>query len=86
MFDSTSDDCAEKCQTWVGHGVRLEIVAQELPDGQWTLAVINKRGVMSIWHELFVSAEAALETARRAIEDEGIGDFVDIEGFDYLDE
>jgi hypothetical protein len=76
----------ERRETWQGQGVRLEIVAKPLPDGQWCLSVINERGILSIWYELFPTAEAALGVARKAIEDEGVEDFVSIEGFEYLDE
>jgi hypothetical protein len=76
----------EHRETWQGRGVRLEIVAKPLPDGQWCLSVINERGILSIWYELFPTAEAALGVARQAIEDEGVEEFVSIEGFEYLDE
>jgi len=76
----------ERRETWEGHGVRLEIVAKPLPDGQWCLSVINERGILSIWYEFFPTAEAALGVARKAIEEEGVEDFVSIEGFEYLDE
>lgn len=76
----------ERCQTWLGQGVRLEIVATKLRDGRWNLAVINERGVHSIWHESFATAESAFEVARKTIEEEGIEEFVSIEGFEYLDE
>jgi hypothetical protein len=76
----------ERRETWQGQGVRLEIVAKPLPDGQWCLSVINERGVFSIWYELFPTAEVAFGVARKAIEEEGVEDFVSIEGFEYLDE
>ena len=76
----------ERYQSWTGQGVRLEIVATELQDGCWTLAVINERGVWSIWYEFFPTAETAFEVARRAIEEEGIEEFVRIEEFECLDE
>jgi subtilisin-like proprotein convertase family protein len=70
----------------VGQGVRLEIVAAKLQDGRWNLAVINERGVHSIWFESFATAEAAFEVARTTIEEEGIEEFVSIEGLEYLDD
>lgn len=76
----------ERYQTWTGQGVRLEIVATELQDGRWNLAVINERGVWSIWYESFASAETAFEVARRAIEEEGVEEFVSIQEFECLDE
>jgi hypothetical protein len=77
---------AECHQTWVGRGVRLEIVATPLPDGRWSLSVINERGVMSTWLESFETAEAAIAVARKTIEEEGVEEFVSIEGFEYLAE
>jgi hypothetical protein len=76
----------ERRETWVGQGVRLEIIATPMPKGLWSLFVRNERGVMSNWYEFFETAEAAIETARKAIEEEGVEEFVSIEGFEYLDE
>jgi hypothetical protein len=85
MRQDDPDSLDERCQTWVGQGVRLEIVATKL-DGRWNLAVINERGVHSIWYESFATAETAFEVALKAIEEEGIEEFVSIDGFDYLDD
>lgn len=76
----------ERREIWVGRGVRLEIAATTLPDGLWAVSVINERGAMSTWHESFATAEIAIAVARRAIEEEGIEEFVSIEGFEYFDE
>jgi hypothetical protein len=86
MRQEPPDPREEQYQTWIGQGVRLEIVATELQDGCWNLAVINERGVWSIWYEFFPTAEMAFEVARRAIEEEGIEEFVRIEEFECLDE
>jgi hypothetical protein len=85
MGRETMNCLAERRRTWMGKGVRLEIVAQELPDGQWSPSVINQRGVMSTWIEFFDTAEAATTAARTAIEDEGVEEFANIEGFEYLE-
>jgi hypothetical protein len=76
----------EHRENWVGQGVQLEIVATSLPDGLWSLSVINERGIVSTWYEPFATAEAAIGVARKAIEEEGIEEFVSIEGFEYLDD
>jgi hypothetical protein len=73
-------------ENWVGQGVHLEIVATSMPDGLWSLSVINERGIISTWHEPFATAEGAIAVARKAIEEEGVGEFVSIEGFEYLDD
>jgi hypothetical protein len=80
------DPCIERRENWVGQGVRLEIVATSSPDGLWTLSVINERGIMSTWNESFATAEVAIGVARKAIEEEGVEEFVSIEGFEYLDD
>ena len=86
MSKQTEHFHAERRETWEGQGVRLEIVATYRPGWFWSLSVINERGVMSIWHESFATADLAIEAARQAIEQEGIDDFVRIEDFEYLDE
>ena len=65
-------------------GVRLEIVATEITTNEWSLAVINEAGVSSNWYEFFTTPEAALAEAVRVIEEEGVDEFTDIEGFEYL--
>lgn len=86
MRQDNLDPREERYQTWEGQGVRLEIVATRLRDGRWNLAVVNERGVHSIWYESFATAETAFEIALKAIDEEGIEEFVSIEGFEYLDE
>lgn len=78
--------CAQRREAWVGEGVRLEIIATPMPDGLWNLSVRNERGVMSTWYEFFETAEDAIEVARKVLEEEGVEEFVSIEGFEYLDE
>lgn len=64
-------------------GVRLEVVASKITDGEWALRVVNERGISSNWDEFFASAHEALNAGKEAIESEGVGPFVDIEGFEY---
>ena len=65
---------------------RLMIVATRMTPNEWSLRVENERGVRSEWFEQFSSAEDAIKIAQKAIRDEGVEEFVNIEGFDYLDE
>ena len=65
--------------------IRLLIIATCLAPNKWSVGVQNDRGISSVWHELFDSAQIAIQTAMRAIDEEGVGEFVDIEGFEYLD-
>ncbi|NNF17369.1 MAG: hypothetical protein HKN70_11535 [Gammaproteobacteria bacterium] len=67
-------------------GTRLLIVATFNATSDWSLRVENERGIRSEWYESFVSAEAAIEAAHAAIMEEGVTKFVDIKGFEYLDE
>jgi len=64
-------------------GVQLEVVASKITDGEWALRVVNERGISSNWTEFFASPSEALSAGKEAIESEGIGPFVDIEGFEY---
>lgn len=64
-------------------GVHLEVVASKITDGEWALSVVNERGISSNWTEFFASAREALDAGKEAIESEGAGPFVDVEGFEY---
>ena len=65
--------------------VTLLIVATCLAPMEWSVRVENERGIRTEWHDFFVSAEAAIQTAQKAINEEGVDDFIDIEGFEYSD-
>jgi hypothetical protein len=67
-------------------GEKLEIIATELEDKEWMLAIENSLGIRSIWFELFPSAHDAIRAGLEAIESEGIKEFTSNEGFEYLSE
>ena len=71
-------------QTVIIGGVQLEIIATATSENEWQLAVQNELGIFSVWHELFPSAQEAIDTALKAIEIEGVEESTDTEGFDYL--
>jgi len=76
----------ERIQAVVMDGVRLEIIATRLSESEWALSVLNTLGVSSNWIEFFPSADEAIRAGLEAIKIEGVEEFTDIEGFDYLQE
>ncbi|NND61348.1 MAG: hypothetical protein HKN49_13905 [Gammaproteobacteria bacterium] len=71
-------------QTMIVGSERLEIVASEIAEAHWQLAVRNSLGVCSVWVESFKTPEIAIDAALNAIESEGVEEFVSVEGFEYL--
>jgi hypothetical protein len=71
---------------FVSGNIRLDIIATKIGDREWSVAVINGRGIFSTWNEYFESADRAINVAIRAIREEGIEEFANVEGFEYLDE
>lgn len=71
-------------QTFVGQGATLEIVVIETEDGKWMLSVVNEIGIASNWNDVFEKKDCAFEAALDAIREEGVKQFQDIEGFDYM--
>ena len=65
-------------------GVKLEISAGKIGEGEWVLSVENEWGIRSVWVEFFATAQTALDAGMKAIELEGIEPFIDKEGFEYL--
>jgi hypothetical protein len=65
-------------------GITLEINVRKIDDEGWALCIVNELGIMSHWTDFFETAQDALEAGIKAIETEGVGAFVDTEGFDYL--
>ena len=65
-------------------GITLEIATRKIDDEGWALCIVNELGIQSHWTDLFETAEDALEAGIKAIETEGVGAFLDTEGFEYL--
>lgn len=86
MEDSTRTDDKERHVPFISGDVRLDIVVTKHREEEWSVSVINERGVISTWTEFFTSDDIALNTALQAIHEEGIQEFTSIEGFEYLDE
>ena len=67
-------------------GVTLKVISTKISEGEWKLAIQNEKGISSNWLESFSSAQQAIDVGIEAIEKEGVNEFVDIEGFEYLNE
>ena len=67
-------------------GHRLTIVARRSFEKEWELCILNERGVVTNWMEIFESAQLALDAGEAAIDEEGVEAFTSVEGFDYLND
>jgi len=65
-------------------GFELKVIAQQLRDQEWQLAVQNELGVNSVWLETFSDVDQAIDAGIMAIENEGAYAFCGVEGFEYL--
>lgn len=84
MEDVTDRYAVEVVRELTLEGHHLRVIAREVTDSQWELAVENCLGVRSVWFEWFPTAQAAIDTGLSAIHDEGVETFVDVAGFEYL--
>ena len=66
------------------NGIKLTVLAMKMEEEQWQLSVLNEFGIFTNWTEYFPTAQLAIETGINAIENEGTGSFVEVEGFEYL--
>ena len=66
------------------NGVKLTVLAMKMEEEKWQLSVLNEFGIFTNWTEYFPTAQLAIETGINAIENEGTGSFVEVEGFEYL--
>jgi hypothetical protein len=73
----------EKCQSMIIDGNKLEIIATNICDGEWSLCIRNIHGIRTEWCEFFESADDAFEAGRQALETEDIETFISTEGFEY---
>ena len=85
MNESTDDAANERHVAFISGNVRLDIVVTQMGEKEWSLSVINERGIFSTWWEFLECPDIAIRTALNAIQDEGIEEFTTIEGFEYLD-
>ena len=65
-------------------GIKLIVIAREIKNEGWLLSVLNEYGIFTNWIDCFETAQVAIDTGLKAIEIEGVDDFVEPEGFDYL--
>lgn len=53
-------------------------------ESQWSLSVQNEKGVTTHWDDCFSSAQDAINAALKAINEEGVDEFMAYEYFGYL--
>ena len=76
----------EICMKISKDGVTLKVISTKISEGEWQLAILNEKGISSNWLEPFSTAQQAIDAGIEAIENEGVKEFVDVEGFEYLNE
>ena len=86
MNESMDDAPNERHVAFISGNVRLDIVVTQMGEKEWSLSVINERGIFSTWWEYFECPDTAIRTALNEIQEENIEEFTNIEGFEYLDE
>jgi len=74
------------CREISKDGATLKVIATKISEAEWELAILNEKGVSSNWLESFSTAQQAIDAGIEAIEKEGVKEFVDVEGFEYLNE
>jgi len=76
----------ELCWEISKNGITLKVISTKIGEGEWQLVILNEQGVSSNWLEFFSTAQLAMEAGIEAIEKEGVKTFVNIEGYEYLNE
>jgi hypothetical protein len=71
------------CKEISKDGATLKIISKKFSEGEWQLAILNEKGISSNWLESFPTAQLAIDAGIQAIEEEGVKEFIDVEGFDY---
>ena len=59
-----------------GHTLKVDIYRLE-EEVDWLLEVVNETGTSHVWDDRFATDQAALEAVHDAIDEEGIGAFLD---------
>ena len=76
----------ELCREISKDGVTLKIISTRITEGEWQLAILNEKGIRTNWLQSYSTAQLAIDAGIEAIEKEGVKEFVDVEGFEYLNE
>ena len=63
-------------QTYIANGQRVEIHIYRMPDTGWSLEVVDVCGNSTVWDDLFETDQAALDTAMKELQEEGIEAFI----------
>lgn len=50
----------------------------------WSLSIQNEKGIMTNWFDYFPTAEEAINAGLKAINEEGVDEFMAYEDFGYL--
>jgi hypothetical protein len=58
-----------------GHTLDIKIYRAENESG-WLLEVVDEGGSSTVWDDMFPTDKAALDEARRAIDEDGVEDFL----------
>ncbi|OLO12634.1 hypothetical protein BTW10_04000 [Chromohalobacter japonicus] len=59
-----------------GHTLRVDIYRLE-DETDWLLEVVNEDGTSQVWDDRFATDQAALDAVHAAIDEEGVGAFLD---------
>lgn len=86
MDDLTKHEDGAITKEVTKNGKTVTVLAEEVEESTWSLSIFGKHDQASTWHELFPSAEAAINEGLHAIETEGIDEFYSSEFFAYMDD
>lgn len=86
MKEGKNTETEVQQQTYINGGVRLELIVTKITDSEWSLSVLNQKGIFTTWLEYFESPDDAFCEGFRTLQDERVEEFTNITGFEYLDE
>ena len=84
MDEIASNECKAVEKDLYIEGHKLTICTNYEHDYGWSLYVENEKGLRTNWHEFFSSVDEAINTALKAINEEGVDEFLGNEEFGYL--
>ncbi|MFN7965929.1 MAG: hypothetical protein U0V87_09625 [Acidobacteriota bacterium] len=60
------------CQDVTRDGKTVQVEIIDSKEGGWILEIVDQYGNSTVWHDLFVTEQAALDEALKTIDEEGI--------------
>ena len=77
MSDDVEIEMSPLCRLFESDGIEVQVDIYRIPDGEWTLEVIDATGTSIVWDDTFKSDDLALAQFRKDVREEGLAKVIE---------